>query len=330
MVTKAEALLAELAKGTEVRPDDLADAWIFFAAKATHPVFVALADDMIAARAVYHIIEPKRSPLREASETFLSELLLSRGFDRLAVWVRACRAYLEIDDLDAAVMALSTSLEQWQASHVETITRTQRSWRTLFDSLSEDLPPDAVLDAAAEVAAHHPDLEAIEAQVRTLLAVVAKRNEIVHGVAGEPRRSLEVDHLADSTLTQARLAGEAIATIWEERMLEPKAAAVALGAKATNREKVRSYRERSWLLGLPRDRSYLYPAFQFDPRKRELYPEVRQVNELLEAAIDPWGAASWWVSPNDRLGGDRPLDLVGEVRAEEVIRAAQAVVEPIG
>jgi hypothetical protein len=113
-------------------------------------------------------------------------------------------------------------------------------------------------------------------------------------------------------------------------MLESKAAAIALGAKVTNREKVRSHRERSRLLGLPRDRSYLYPAFQFDPRKRELYPEVRQVNELLDAAVDPWGVASWWVSPNDRLGGARPLDLVSKARAEEVVRAAQAIVEPIG
>jgi hypothetical protein len=200
----------------------------------------------------------------------------------------------------------------------------------LAQPLSQDLEPDLVLDAAAEVAAHHPDLEATEERIRTLLAVVAKRNEIVHGLAGQPRQVLDVDDLTDSTLRQARLAGEAIATIWEERMLEPRAAAEALSAKATNREKVRSYRERSWLLGLPRDRSYLYPAFQFDPRKRELYSEVRQVNELLDAAADPWGLASWWVSPNDRLGGARPLDLVGTARAEEVIQAAQAVVEPIG
>jgi hypothetical protein len=330
MATKAEALLAELVNDPEVRPDDLADAWIVFGAKVTNPVFVALANDSVAARAVYHVIEPKQSPLREASETFLSQLVMSRGYDKLAPWVRACRAYLEIDDLDSAVMTVSKSLERWLASHGETVIRSRRSWRILFDSLSEDLAPDVLLDAAAEVAAHHPDLEATEDRVRTLLAVVAKRNEIVHGLAGEPRRVLDVDDLTDSTLRQARLAGEAIATIWEERMLEPKAAAEALRAKATNREKVRSYRERSWLLGLPRDRSYLYPAFQFDPRRRELYPEVRQVNELLDAAADPWGVASWWVSPNDRLGGARPLDLVGEVRAEEVIRAAQAVVEPIG
>lgn len=330
MTTKAETLLVELANDVEVKPDDLADAWIVFGAKVASPVFVALADDAIAARAVYHVIEPKQSPLRNASETFLSQLVVSRGYDKLALWVQACRAQLKIDDLDGAVLALSKSLERWQASHGEAITSTRRSWRSLFDSLSEDLAPDLVLDAAAEVAAHHPNLEATEDRVRTLLAVVAKRNEIVHGVAGEPRQILDIDDLADLTLRQARLAGEAIATIWEEPMLEPRGAAVALRAKTTNREKVRTYRERSWLLGLRRDRSYLYPAFQFDPRKREVYPEVRQVNELLNAAGDPWGVASWWVSPNDRLGGARPLDLIGTAQPEEVIRAAQAVVEPIG
>ncbi len=330
MATGAAALLAVLAQKQDLAPDDLADAWIVLSAKAANPVFVALATDAVATRAVYHLIEPKPSPLREASEGFLTELVASRGHDRLAQWVQGCRAYLRIDDLDATVMAVSGSLGQWAVFHGTTIERTQRSRRILFESLSKDLAPDAVLDAAAEVAAHHPDLEAIEDRVRTLLAVAAKRNEIVHGVAGEPRRILDVDDLTDSTMRQARLAGEAIATIWDEPMLEPRAAATALGGKKTNREKVRTYRERSWLLGVPRDRRYLYPAFQFDPRRRELYSAVREANELLDAAADPWGVASWWVSPNDRLGRARPLDLIGTAQAEDVVRAAHAALESIG
>ena len=130
-------------------------------------------------------------------------------------------------------------------------------------------------------------------------------------------------------LLQAQVQGEAIRTIWREPMLEPRDAALALGANRTNREKVRRYRERSWLLGLPGARGYLYPAFQFDPRRRDVFTEVRAVNERLEAASDPWGVASWWVSRHARLGA-RPVDLVGTDRADDLATVAEAVIEPIG
>lgn len=128
---------------------------------------------------------------------------------------------------------------------------------------------------------------------------------------------------------RALIAREATAIIWQEEYLAPSQVAVALGAKESNREKASSLRKRSWLLGIPRDRGYLYPAFQIDLAHRELYPEVRQVNEALGAANDPWGVASWWVSTNDRLGA-RPADLVGSRRAEELVQAARAVTAPIG
>jgi len=128
---------------------------------------------------------------------------------------------------------------------------------------------------------------------------------------------------------RALIAREATAIIWQEKFLAPSQVAVALGAKESNREKASSLRKRSWLLGVPRDRGYLYPAFQIDLTHRELYPEVRQVNETLGAANDPWGVASWWVSTNDRLGA-RPTDLVGSHRAEELVQAARAVTAPIG
>jgi hypothetical protein len=130
-------------------------------------------------------------------------------------------------------------------------------------------------------------------------------------------------------MRQARLLGEAVQTIWDEAMLEPRDAAVALGGRATNREKVRRYRERSWLVGLPWSRGYLYPAFQFDAGKRDVFPEVRAVNERLDAVGDPWGVASWWVSPHARLGR-RPMALVGTKRAGDLIEVAEAVVEPVG
>lgn len=96
-------------------------------------------------------------------------------------------------------------------------------------------------------------------------------------------------------------------------MLEPRDAALALGGRRENRERVRRYREPSWLLGPPSGRGYLYPAFQFDASRRDVVPEVRAVNEELDAAGDPWGVASWWISRNDRIDA-RPRDLVGTDR----------------
>jgi len=92
---------------------------------------------------------------------------------------------------------------------------------------------------------------------------------------------------------------------------------------------VRRYCERSWLIGLPHGRGNLYPAFQFDPKRRDVFQEVRAVNEILDAAGDPWGVASWWISSNARLEA-RPVDLIGTDRSKDVIAAAEAVVEPIG
>ena len=112
-------------------------------------------------------------------------------------------------------------------------------------------------------------------------------------------------------------------------MLEARDVALALGARQENRERVRRYRERSWLLGLPAGRGYLFPAFQFDAARRDVTPEVRTVNEQLDAAGDPWGVASWWISRNDRLGA-RPRDLVGTERADELAEAAGALTRPLG
>ena len=166
--------------------------------------------------------------------------------------------------------------------------------------------------------------------VRRLVETVTRlSDDIIAGVAGEPRWLLSSEDWAESRLHRAVLAGEATAAIWDEPMLKPGAAATALGAKSTNREKVKTYRERSWLLGLPHGNGYVYPAFQFDRAKRDLHEEVREVNESLGSNDDPWGVASWWVSTHARLG-DRPRNLVGTERKMELTAAAAAVSELIG
>ncbi|MEI5103899.1 hypothetical protein RB200_42270 [Streptomyces sp. PmtG] len=51
------------------------------------------------------------------------------------------------------------------------------------------------------------------------------------------------------------------------------------------------------------------PRFQFAGDARPL-PVVVEVNTVLEADRDPWGAADWWLSGNAWLG-DRPASLLG-------------------
>ena len=150
-------------------------------------------------------------------------------------------------------------------------------------------------------------------------------NDLAQLLGGEPRAVLE-------SLDQwelAQLQGEAIHTVWQEPMLTPGAAAESLGAKSTNREKVRRLRGRSVLLGLPHDHAFLYPAFQFDVRRRSVFAEVETVNRMLNAADDPWGVASWWIGQHDRLDV-RPMDLVGHGRVDDLVAVAEAVLEPVG
>lgn len=203
------------------------------------------------------------------------------------------------------------------------------SWGELLERLAASWSGEEshLLDAAASLAARHHALEGDESQLRSWLALLALRSDLIRQLGGEPRHVL--DEVGQTVMTQARLQGEAIQTIWREPMLEPKDAAVALGARETNREKVRQYRKRSWLLGLPSGRGYLYPAFQFDPKRRDVFPEVRAVNERLETVDDPWGVASWWISRHARLG-TRPIDVVGTDRADDLVAVAGAVTELVG
>lgn len=184
-----------------------------------------------------------------------------------------------------------------------------------------------LLDAAASLAARHSALDGSEARLRGLLALMTLHSDLARQLGGEPRKVL--DGFERTALDRARLQGETMRAIWDEPMLVPSAAALALGAKQANRERVRQYRMRSWLLGLRSGRGFMYPVFQFDPQRRDVYAAVRAVNERLDAAGDPWGVASWWFSRHDRLGA-RPVELVGTDRAEDLVTVAGAVTEPVG
>ena len=234
-------------------------------------------------------------------------------------------------ELDSRIRDLDRELsdEDLEQALLTLASRRASTARNMLAHLAAEWPAreSELLDAAASLAARHHALDGDESRLRSWLTLLTLRSDLSRELGGEPRHVL--DEVEQTVLLQAQVQGEAVRTIWREPMLEPRDAALALGANRTNREKVRRYRERSWLLGLLAGRGYLYPAFQFDPRRRDVFTEVRAVNERLEAASDPWGVASWWISRHARLGA-RPVDLVGTDRADDLATVAEAAVEPIG
>jgi hypothetical protein len=75
------------------------------------------------------------------------------------------------------------------------------------------------------------------------------------------------------------------------------------------------------VLVLLTDQGRRFPAFQFDPESRNLRPMVAELNGLLRAGEDAWGAASWWFTPSAYLG-ERPVDALDAPDAQTRLRAA--------
>lgn len=166
---------------------------------------------------------------------------------------------------------------------------------------------------------------AVAELIRALLA----SERLSESVAGSPRALLDEP---DQVVAAARLAGEARRTVLQQPLLTATAVARLLGSTARNTRQVASgLRSRGDLLGVPRGRAYLYPAFQIDPDRQVLRESVATVNRLLHAREDPWGAASWWVSGNSLLDGQPPLVLAADPgQAERLIAAAASLRDPVG
>lgn len=65
------------------------------------------------------------------------------------------------------------------------------------------------------------------------------------------------------------------------------------------------------------------PAFQFEAGTMP-WAVVLEVNSVLGAGTDPWGAADWWLSPHS-WWGTPPFELLGHDRDEELVAAAHAL-----
>ncbi|WP_186322378.1 MULTISPECIES: hypothetical protein [Nocardiaceae] len=74
------------------------------------------------------------------------------------------------------------------------------------------------------------------------------------------------------------------------------------------------------LIGLPVGArpDYLYPLFQFDALRHRIHDVVCHANRRLFANEDPYGAASWWLTPTDMLDGNSPLEDLEEGQLTEI------------
>jgi hypothetical protein len=81
---------------------------------------------------------------------------------------------------------------------------------------------------------------------------------------------------------------------------------------------------RSDVLVLSRGDERLAPRFQFDTDGRTLLQSVVEVNRILEVDDDPWGCASWWLTPHAALHAI-PADEI-RIGSEVAVRAAAGAI----
>ena len=151
--------------------------------------------------------------------------------------------------------------------------------------------------------------------------------DLVKTLAGEPEMWSE-----SALLELAQTEGEAKQLIYRQPMLSASAVGTLLGTSASsNRRKyANTLRQQSKILGLPSKNSYVYPAFQLHAARRCLHQPVTEVNRRMDALRDPFGVASWWLTPSERLGGRAPFELLGTADEPLVLDLVEADIAPLG
>lgn len=187
-----------------------------------------------------------------------------------------------------------------------------RDWWQVAQATSAFSTSD-VVEMVAEVFRQRGVSRAASRQVTSAVAVTLEEAAAHERAMGEPTR-VGRDWLPSEAIEVA-----AKRTVLDEPALSSAEVGQVLGVKpGAGREAASSMRRRGDIIGVRQGRQFWYPAFQFDVRGKQVRPVVKSVNAMLGAAEDPWGVASWWVSPNASLWDQRPMDLVGTDQEHEV------------
>lgn len=118
-----------------------------------------------------------------------------------------------------------------------------------------------------------------------------------------------------------------------EPALDATEVADFLGSRSSTNPRLASeHRKRGDLLGVKVSGKYLYPTFQFDKARQEVYPIVKEINTILSSKSDAWAVLDWWVSPNARLrDAVAPKELLLDPEKHIVLKSlAEALVEDAG
>ncbi len=177
-----------------------------------------------------------------------------------------------------------------------------------------------------------PEFASVHDELVTLIGLSGATSSIREALtASRPNvvtaTTLLSDHLPESGLSsgvlqQLRIEAEARRRILRTPLLDASGVAELLGSGVRNSRDVASALRRSGrLLGLDVGGRTLFPAFQVDAQAGKLRAPVARVNLLLGAKGDPWGVASWWVSPNARLAGGVAPAALALAGNEEVLAA---------
>ncbi len=236
---------------------------------------------------------------------------------------------------DVRRKALERSGVSALAAAVEAIrTANAPSWARMSAAFEQAISEQDVIEAVSRLVDAYPRLRKVHAEIETLLRTALVRDVIEEEIGGEPRHVLGPDEImdADELLAEARAGGEVRRHILQEEMLDAAAVSRLLGSQSVNpRQYANNLRRRAALIGLRHRNQFLYPAFQFDRDRGRVDPVVAEINQLLAADDDPWGVASWWLSTNDRLGGQAPKDALQDPEARSrLVTIAQSLTEPLG
>ena len=185
-----------------------------------------------------------------------------------------------------------------------------------------DLSPDELASTVQRAAERHVGSSAA-ARLRVYIASVLNETDQVNRLSGSPFDVIE--RLDAERQQQLVIRSIAHRRVLDEPLLESTAVGDALGRSGINgREAASKLRLSSQLIGIKQANRYLFPAFQIDFAHQRVAPVVAEVNRLLDAADDPWGVASWWISASSRLGGKAPRDIIGSADESDLMVLARA------
>jgi len=149
----------------------------------------------------------------------------------------------------------------------------------------------------------------------------------VRGAGSAPSRDIRLSDRAAALLENMRIEQAAREAVLREGVADADQVGQWLGGSGNAiRDKASKARRAGKLLGLDVSGRTKYPIFQIDPAQARIRPGVAEANAQLNAKADPWGVASWWLSPSGWLAdGRRPADLAIAGDRELLQRLVDAV-----